>query len=483
MRLAPVTRDWIIEALVLLAVLGVFFVDVYVIPGVAFPIAPYAVPILIAAYFLAPRQVAEIAIITIALESLGATLDGLPVSLWAVDALTLALVGYLSVALATKTKRETTLAEEAARLAEEAEAERKRLEAVVRQMPEGVVIAEAPSGRLILGNEQMARIWGRPLQPGASAERYLHDGLYHPDGRPYTADEYPLARALRTGETVTDEEASFTRADGTRGTLRISAAPIRDDEGHIVAAVAVFQDITERKRAEEFREQYIHTVSHDLRAPLTIILGQAEILERALQRAGLDGLQRRSAEAIVTAARRMNVMIQDLVDSARLESGQIRLQTQPVDLRAYVGDLLERAKPALAVGRVRVEMPADLPPVLADPNRLERVFTNVIGNALKYSPPETEVLVTAKRVDGEVEISVTDRGVGIAPEDLPHIFERFYRAKGVRRGEGLGLGLYIAKMLVEAHGGRIWVKSELGKGSTFSFTLPIAPTPQPPRGS
>jgi len=475
-RLAPVTRDRIILALALLAILGVFFVDVLVFPGVAYPVAPYAVPILIVAYFLSPRRAAAIATLALALESLGAALDGVPVWLWAMDALTLALIGYLSVALAAKTRRETALAEEA-------EAEQRRLEAVVRQMPEGVVIAEAPSGRLVLGNEQMARIWGRPLRPGVSAEHYLRDGLHHPDGRPYTADEYPLVRAMRTGETVTDEEVSFVRGDGARGTLRISAAPIRDDEGHIVAAVAVFQDITERKRAEEFREQYIHTVSHDLRAPLTIVLGQAEILERALQRAGLDGLQRRSAEAIVTAARRMNAMIQDLVESARLESEQLRLQTQPVDLRAYVVDLLERAKPALAVGRIRVEIPADLPPVLADPNRLERVFTNVIGNALKYSPPETEVLVTARRGDGEVEVSVTDRGVGIAPEDLPHIFERFYRAKGVRRAEGLGLGLYIAKMLVEAHGGHIWAKSELGKGSTFSFTLPIAPTPRPPRGS
>jgi two-component system phosphate regulon sensor histidine kinase PhoR len=111
---------------------------------------------------------------------------------------------------------------------------------------------------------------------------------------------------------------------------------------------------------------------------------------------------------------------------------------------------------------------------MADPSRLERILTNLISNALKYSPPEAEVVVRAERVDSCLQVSVVDRGIGIAPEDLPHLFERFYRTRGSRKAEGLGLGLYITRMLVEAHGGRIWAESELGKGSTFSFTLPLA---------
>jgi len=201
------------------------------------------------------------------------------------------------------------------------------------------------------------------------------------------------------------------------------------------------------------------------------VLGQAQVILRAAE-AGETQRIVQSANAIITSARRMNAMIQDLVDLTRLEAGQVRLARQPVELQSFIWDLLERSKPVMDVRRIRLEIPADLPAVSADPGRLERILTNLLTNALKYSPPDTEVIVRAVRTDEEIQVSVTDRGVGIAPEDLPHIFERFYRARGVRKVEGLGLGLYITKMLVEAHGGRIWVESELGRGSTFYFTLP-----------
>jgi len=170
----------------------------------------------------------------------------------------------------------------------------------------------------------------------------------------------------------------------------------------------------------------------------------------------------------------MNAMIRDLVDSERLQAGQLRLDKQPVQLRSFVSDLLEWLRQVMDVGRVVVEVPQDLPPVLADSDRLERILLNVLSNALKYSASNTEVLVQARQSGKEVVTSVTDHGIGIPAEALPHIFERFYRAKTARKAEGLGLGLYITKMLVEAHGGRVWAESELNKGSTFYFTLPLA---------
>lgn len=147
---------------------------------------------------------------------------------------------------------------------------------------------------------------------------------------------------------------------------------------------------------------------------------------------------------------------------------------QPVDLGLFVTDLLGRAREAMDVARIKVDTPEGLPQVSSDPARLERILMNLISNALKYSPAETAVLLRAEQTASEVTVSIVDRGVGIASEDLPHIFERFYRPRAGRRAEGLGLGLYITKMLVEAHGGRIWVESELGRGSTFCFTLPAA---------
>jgi len=181
-----------------------------------------------------------------------------------------------------------------------------------------------------------------------------------------------------------------------------------------------------------------------------------------------------SIEAILLGTHQMNVMIADLVDAARQESRQLHLRLAPVDLRLFLPDLLRRSKAVLDVERITLDLPAVLPEVLADIDRLERIFLNLLSNALKYSSPGTRVRVTARPTDGEVAISVADIGPGIAPEDLPYLFERFYRGKGVRKTEGLGLGLFITKMLVEAHGGHIRAESEPGKGSTFEFTLPTA---------
>jgi len=169
---------------------------------------------------------------------------------------------------------------------------------------------------------------------------------------------------------------------------------------------------------EEKREDYIHTISHDLRAPLTIIQGHAQLLQRAITKAGLNGTNLRSTEAILSGARQMNIMIQDLVDAARLEAGQLRLEREPVDLKSFLSNLLERAEGMMDVGRVVVEMPKELPPLDADPDRLERIVMNLLSNALKYSSPETKVQVRAEMVGEEVVISVSDQGMGIAQEDL-----------------------------------------------------------------
>ncbi len=232
-----------------------------------------------------------------------------------------------------------------------------------------------------------------------------------------------------------------------------------------------FADVTELRRLQNRQEDLVRTISHDLRTPLTAIQGHAQVLQRFLEKAGvIDARAQRSAEAIATGSRRMNAMIQDLVDLARLESGQMTLSSVPTDVAAYTIDLKARLVTVLDTSRIWVETSEPLTFALADPDRLERILTNLLSNALKYS--EGQVTVRVEKTDGQVKVSVLDRGQGIHPEDLPQVFERFYRAGGTRKAEGLGLGLYITKMLVEAHGGKIWAESELGKGSTFSFTLP-----------
>ena len=239
-----------------------------------------------------------------------------------------------------------------------------------------------------------------------------------------------------------------------------------------MGAVVVATDITRLRELVEQREDLLRSVSHDLRVALAVIQAQAQLLGRALEAAGQDGGHAQRVEAIVTSTRRMNAMIRDLVDFARLEYGELRLHRTAIDLGAFVSELRDRLVGVLDVQRVRAKLPEDLPPVHADPDRLERILTNLLSNALKYSPTRTQVVLAARMLDGEVEVSVTDRGVGIPPDEMPHLFERFYRGRGARKADGLGLGLYITRMLVEAHGGRIGVRSQVGKGSTFSFTLP-----------
>jgi PAS domain S-box-containing protein len=361
---------------------------------------------------------------------------------------------------------------------QQAEAAQQRaveLDATITSMADGVVIY-GPEGEIVRMNPVASTILGYSPQaiekPVTQRLSMLH--LETPDGKPIPPEDTPSMRALR-GETVRGMITVAHRSSGKEVWMSNSASPLRTPDGKVLGAVVTFTDVTARHQLEEMRKDLIRSVSHDLRGPLTIIRGQAQILSRALEKAGIHGAERNSAEAIIITAQRMNTMIQDLVDSVRLEAGQLPLTKTPVDLRATLSDLLERARTSLDVGRIKLQTTLNLPHVLADRDRLERILMNLITNALKYSPPESEVLIRAEVANGKVKVNVTDRGVGISPADYPHIFERFYRAARTEKAEGLGLGLYITRMLVEAHGGRIWVESELGKGTTFSFTLPVAP--------
>jgi signal transduction histidine kinase len=211
-------------------------------------------------------------------------------------------------------------------------------------------------------------------------------------------------------------------------------------------------------------------LSHDLRTPLMVLMNQAFLLKRSA--ATPEAL--RSAEFVSTSARRIAAMIDDLADAMHLEEGHLSLTKRAVDFAEFARELKDRLGDALPVERVHVDPAPGLPPVEADPDRLERIIVNLLANALKYAPGPSPVHLRASPRGGEVLISVRDEGPGIAPEDLPHIFERFYRSDSVRGVDGLGLGLYICRKLVDAHGGRIWVESSRGGGSEFHVALPAA---------
>ncbi|MHB1134533.1 MAG: sensor histidine kinase [Chloroflexota bacterium] len=294
-------------------------------------------------------------------------------------------------------------------------------------------------------------------------------------GQPLAPGNTPTARALR-GETVSDFHLVLHLRDGSARHFVTNAAPVCTGQGLQLGLVTVFTDISTLVQMQQQQEEFLRAITHDLRQPLTVIQGQGQMLQHVLAREGSDGRKARMAEAIFINAKRMTTMVQDLAESARLDAGSLQLNSAPLDLDYLLQDLAGRAWHGRDVERIELSVQRDMPLVLADAEKVERVLANLISNALKYSPVDKPILVRVVSGEGEVVTSVRDEGPGIAVEERASLFQRYYRAglpRDVKR-EGLGLGLYIAKGLVEAHGGRIWVESEVGQGSTFSFTLPLA---------
>ncbi len=359
------------------------------------------------------------------------------------------------------------------------EAERERLlaelDATLMAVPDALLVYDR-GGNIVRTNPAAHQLLGytaaelqRPLP-----ERLARMQIQTADGKALPPEEALPLVALR-GETRCGLPGKFVRPDGREVWFSASGAPIRASDGTILGSVISLSDTTELHELEEYREEFIRSVGHDLRQPLTIIQGHAELLRQAAAKQGMDPLSKRSLALIASSAKRMAKMIQDLVEAAQVQAGEVPLRTAPLDLRAFVADFVQQMKAATEEERVQVEAPAALPPVLADADKLERILANILGNALKYSPPSSPITVRLQPADDEVATSVIDCGPGIPQEELPHLFERYRRTRAARqRGEGLGLGLYITKGLVEAHGSRIWVESEVGKGSTFAFSLPVA---------
>jgi PAS domain S-box-containing protein len=362
------------------------------------------------------------------------------------------------------------------RLLVDIEAERSRLAAVLDQLPVGVILAEAPDGQLVLGNRQVELIIGLPFIQAQSVSEYSAYPGFHPDGRPYASEEWPIARSLRHGEVVQGEEIELRRADGKRTVVLTSSAPIRDREGYITAAVVTFVDVSELRRAEaaarraaEFGEKLIGIVSHDLRNPLNAINLSITML---LQSEALPAREQRAAARIAKSTDRMKRMISDLLDLTRGRlGGGIPIQRTPGDLRAVIRQGVEELEAAWPERTLQLRVEAGRYEGAWDAERLVQVVSNLGSNALQYSPPDTPVtFLLGEGANGEVVLEVHNTGAPIPPEALPHLFDPFRRASS--EGGGLGLGLYIVEQVVSGHGGRIEVTSTAEAGTTFRVTLP-----------
>jgi two-component system phosphate regulon sensor histidine kinase PhoR len=277
-----------------------------------------------------------------------------------------------------------------------------------------------------------------------------------------------LREALRRQETR-QSVIEFARGDRI---IEATAGPVAGfNEAH---AVVLLRDVTELRRLETVRREFVANVSHELRTPIASIKAMVETLEAGAiedRELTFDFLNRMVAESDRLAA-----LVDDLLDLGRLETGRVNLHVEPLDPADLLTRAAERLRPQTERARVSLStnIPAGLPRVLADRARIEQVILNLVHNAIKFTPPGGDITITAEAKGDELVVAVRDTGAGIALDDQSRLFERFYKVDRSRRSEGTGLGLAITKHIVQAHDGAIWVESELGHGATFYFTLPFA---------
>ncbi len=284
-------------------------------------------------------------------------------------------------------------------------------------------------------------------------------------------------RLLRVLTACRQAEAAVEREIGdSRAVIVVRAFPVSHEQ---VAAMVLVRDETRLRRLERVRRDFVTNVSHELRTPITAIRLLAETLQKG---AGEDPeVAAGFIQRIALEVGHMGQMVEELLELSRIESGQRPLNLEPVPLADLV-ETIDRLRPLAEERRLdlRVEVAPDTPPLLGDASRLGQVLRNLVHNAIKFTQPEGRITVTARPLEGGgwVELTVQDTGVGIRPEDLPRIFERFWKADSSRQrdGEGTGLGLAIARHVVEAHGGQIRVESEPRRGTTFIVHLPAAIT-------
>lgn len=293
-----------------------------------------------------------------------------------------------------------------------------------------------------------------------------------PNGK---AKAHEVFQRFLAGEEIRDEELEMCRADGSRVWVSLSVRPIRDKEGQVIASRSVVADITEHKKLDQLKDDFIGLVSHELRSPMTVITGAINTALTEAERLSPEETRQLLQDAALEAELLSN-LLGNLLELSRVQAARLVLHTEATSVSKIIQDAVDKIKRQSPVHQFIMDTPRKIPPLYADPLRLERILYNLLENAVKYSPQGGEIRVSVRPQKEHLVIGVSDQGVGISPADQAKLFGPFQRLEesrpdGVR---GVGLGLLVCRRLVEAHGGRIWVESEVGRGSTFYFTMPLS---------
>jgi two-component system phosphate regulon sensor histidine kinase PhoR len=388
------------------------------------------------------------------------------------------------------------------RLYNDSQTERRKLAAVINSIAEGVVLCDR-GGRLMLANQTAMALLSIEHFPFQQPLSEMSDffAIRDLEGAPLPVERLPLAQAL-SGEVFHDYRVLSRGASGLDTVLSFSGAPVYDDGGAVEGAVAIFRDITTNQKLERAKDDFLAVAAHELRSPLAAVRGYADLLLRRSARREEDPAEVRGLTILGNQVSHMLRLVDNLLDLSRLDAGQLSLTTQRINLVVLAQQVIDQQRPVAGDRDLALDHAEPELCVTCDPLRVRQVLTNLVGNAIRYSPNGTTVAVRlraerAERVaqrhpafahartvshagqqqgghGGELLalVQVQDQGAGIAEDQIARLFRRYSRGQQ-RSGEGLGLGLYLSRELVTRHGGEIWVESREGQGSTFLFTLPL----------
>ncbi len=344
------------------------------------------------------------------------------------------------------------------------------MDALLDSAADGILIL-APDHTIERCNPAFARMLGLPLE-------YIH-GRTHEDviQWEHRKDGLTLEQAEAGGWPLTPNATLYVEGDLKRPGMSalpvgITYAPLVNPEGNLVNIIATVRDITRFREAEELKSTFISVISHELKTPVALIKGYVSTLRR--EDATWDRkIVEDSLAVIEEEADRLTELIENLLDASRLQAGGLSINLSDVALDILAERIAERFRTQTTRHTIIVDFPQNFPVVLADENRISQVLSNLLSNAIKYSPEGGEIRITGQVRPDQVIICVSDQGPGIAPDEIPHVFDRFYRSsRASRTTKGAGLGLYLAKAVVEAHRGRIWVDPKPGDGARICFSLP-----------
>lgn len=367
---------------------------------------------------------------------------------------------------------QAAIAVQNARLAHLLANEKQRLEFILENSADGIMNIDSQR-RITNLNLAMEKLINQSRYDIIGKECFRVIDLHDKDGKSICSTQCPMMISTREGSFTIDRQGKVKDRDGQCIDVQMVYSILRTQEGKPINAVVNVRDISKLKEVENLRETFLSMLGHELQTPLAIIKGYTSTLSQ--MDGNWDGeTLRQGLQAIEAESDRLSNVMNKLLLASRISAGMPVLAREPVQLESAAAKVVRRYSAVTANHTFEIDFETGFPAVLADPALIEEVLTNLVENAIKYSPDGGRVIISGRYNENEVRVSVTDEGIGIPRQDIKQIFERFHRTNRnqVQKIKGIGLGLYICKSIIEAHGGKIEVNSEMGKGAQFSFVLP-----------